>query len=95
MQQRTVDPKALRRVERRLLMAGSVEAPRPCVRCKQRMTLPVLSQADAQGLVKWMYLGVPVQVALPHWSAEMREVLISGTHPRCWREMFAGSEDDE
>jgi hypothetical protein len=33
-----------------------------------------------------------VQEAFPNWSADRRELLISGTHPACWTEAF-GEED--
>jgi hypothetical protein len=37
--------------------------------------------------------GVHVQVIFPDWSAEDREMLISGTCPDCWEEMWAEEED--
>lgn len=36
--------------------------------------------------------GVHVQDIFPDWSPEDREMLISGTCPECWEEMWA--EDD-
>lgn len=36
-----------------------------------------------------------IQDVFPHLSKEDREVMISGTHPKCWNEMFPIIEDDE
>lgn len=33
-----------------------------------------------------------IQDALPHWSADKRELLLTGTHPECWDEMFGEEE---
>lgn len=42
--------------------------------------------------VTWQQ-GVFIQNAFPNLSAEDREVLISGTHPKCFNELFP--EDDD
>ena len=34
-----------------------------------------------------------IQHAFPHLNASQREMMISGTHPYCWKEMMG--EDDE
>lgn len=43
--------------------------------------------------------GEYAQVAFPYLDKAEREQIISGTHPKCWEEMFAfdedASEDDE
>ena len=36
-----------------------------------------------------------VQDIFPHVSKAEREMLISGTHPHCWDEMFAELDDEE
>jgi hypothetical protein len=36
-----------------------------------------------------------VQDIFPHVSKENREMLISGTHPHCWNEMFAELDEEE
>lgn len=33
-----------------------------------------------------------IQDALPHWPADQRELLISGTHPACWTTLFGPEE---
>jgi hypothetical protein len=38
--------------------------------------------------------GVHVQRIFPTWPPEDREMLISGTCPDCWDEMWAEDEDD-
>jgi hypothetical protein len=35
-----------------------------------------------------------VQDVFPNLGKEEREVMISGTHPKCWDEMFAESEEE-
>lgn len=37
--------------------------------------------------------GALAQVAFPEMLPGEREMLISGTHPKCWDEMFADEED--
>lgn len=36
-----------------------------------------------------------VQDAFPHLSADLREQIISGTHPECWKEMFGDDDENE
>jgi hypothetical protein len=36
--------------------------------------------------------GTPIQEALPTVSKELREQIISGTHPQCWIEMTEGKQ---
>lgn len=43
--------------------------------------------------VSWVINNAHIQDVFPEMSNEDREVLISGTHPNCWKEMFA--DDDE
>lgn len=38
--------------------------------------------------------GEHIQFVLPHFSDDDREMLISGTCPNCWDEMFPELEDD-
>lgn len=33
-----------------------------------------------------------IQNALPDWSADQRELFISGTHPKCWDDLFGSDE---
>ena len=36
-----------------------------------------------------------VQDAFPFLAMELREQITSGTHPKCWEEMFAYDEEEE
>ena len=36
-----------------------------------------------------------IQDIFPHIEKDLREVLISGTHPECWIEMFEDIEEDD
>lgn len=60
-------------------------------------TCPVCRQADelvlpADGYLRWLD-GELVQDALPALAAADREMLVTGTHPACWDEMFAPVDD--
>ena len=61
----------------------------PCIRCHKSARL-VVRKDDAKAYIA----GAFAQDAFPNMSAVEREQLISGTHPECWDEMFAGSEDE-
>ena len=62
--------------------------PKQCMLCSTPPTLMVL---DTEGYTKWR-AGTFIQVAFPTMSADLREVLISGTHGKCWNDAFADEE---
>jgi hypothetical protein len=39
--------------------------------------------------------GEYAQVAFPELDKDLREQIISGTHPKCWQEMFGAPEDED
>ena len=39
--------------------------------------------------------GSYAQDAFPYLTAEQQEIIISGTHPECWNELFGKDEEDE
>jgi len=43
---------------------------------------------------KWLNKSAFVQEIFPDVPMDQREVMISGTHPECWIEMFGGDEDE-
>lgn len=47
---------------------------------------------DAEAFCRWAFDRVYVQDAFPTWTADERELLISGTHPACWDAMFGPEE---
>lgn len=59
-----------------------VETPRCCV-CRKTSTLEV----EADGYAAWKR-GALIQRALPSMSADQREMLLTGTHPECWDDLF-------
>lgn len=65
--------------------------PKQCGWCSKPPTLMVL---DATEYERWQ-AGEFVQVAFPTMSADLREVLISGTHPQCWDKMLSDWDEDE
>ncbi len=63
-----------------------VETP-TCFHCKKTGTLEV----PAVGFLQWNF-GMLVQDAFPELDNDLREQLMSGTHPQCWTEMFGTHE---
>lgn len=47
---------------------------------------------DAGKVARWK-AGEHVQTVWPEKSASQRELLITGTHPACWDDMFADDDD--
>ena len=71
-------------------MSNEVKVKTPvCFHCKEFGEVSV----DADGYYKWLG-GYLIQNALPGLSLEVREQLISGTHPECWDKMMKGDEDE-
>lgn len=58
-----------------------------CPLCTKTGTLTV----SAIGFRKWND-GMLIQHAFPEMSTDQREQLKTGTHPKCWEEMFANQE---
>lgn len=65
---------------------------KPCLRCGKATVLE-LTEAEAIGVRRWQQ-GELIQRALPDMPMEQRELLITGTHPECWKIMFPPEEDD-
>ena len=59
-----------------------------CRRCLKETDL----QVDLEKFVAWQQ-GELIQNALPELDADQRELLISGTCPTCWDEMFPSEEE--
>ena len=62
----------------------------PCRRCNEVTELKV----DFEQFTKWQQ-GELIQNALPELDVDQRELLISGTCPTCWDEMFPPEEEQE
>jgi len=58
-----------------------------CIVCGQSSLLNL----DTDKLMRWKS-GERVQTVWPEWSSDQRELLITGTHPKCWEQMFGGDE---
>jgi hypothetical protein len=59
---------------------------RPCVMCGKSSTV----DADRAAIDRWKG-GAYIQQAFPDWSADQRELLVSGTHPECWDTLMGES----
>jgi len=60
----------------------------PCPVCFEASRLIV----PADGYQAWVG-GAFIQTAFPELSVDDRELLISGTHPKCWDALMAAAED--
>lgn len=49
---------------------------------------------DRTAVMSWQE-GELIQNCFPDMSEGDREILISGTHPACWNQLFPKEEDDE
>ena len=66
---------------------SKLEVTNLCTMCNHHATVVV----DIVGYARWRQ-GELIQIALPETSPEEREILITGTHPECWDELFGGEE---
>ena len=60
----------------------------PCMGCDQSSVVPLEDDKYA----RWK-LGAFIQQVWPEKSDEERELIMTGTHPACWNEMFSDEED--
>jgi hypothetical protein len=58
-----------------------------CIVCKEQAVVFV----PEAGLKAWTK-GALIQVAFPDTTPDERELLLTGTHPKCWDSMFGGDE---
>lgn len=61
----------------------------PCSGCGESTWFTITEEQHAR-----IQAGEHIQFVLPHFSPEDRELLISGTCPSCWDEMWAEEEED-
>lgn len=61
-----------------------------CPHCKEKSFFSIDKQEYEELFIKNEF----IHVVFPHLSAEEREVMISGTHPGCWIEMFSYLDED-
>lgn len=55
----------------------------PCILCGKSSQV-TMNEKEVEAYKS----GAPIAQAFKHWPAEMRELLMTGTHPQCWDEMF-------
>lgn len=71
-------------------MSTTLIETRRCFHCGEHGYL----ELPNEGIVKYE-AGALIQNAFPDLPRELREQIISGTHPKCWEEMFAPLDEDE
>ena len=65
-----------------------------CYHCGEFGELTMPREEGLRG-IELRNAGAYIQDAFPFLSADLREQLISGTHPKCWTELFGIYDDDE
>lgn len=70
---------------------ANYSAPRPCAWCGKTASIE-LTEAQIASFESGVGY---IQDRLPDVSAEDREILITGTHPACWDEMFPEEDEEE
>ncbi|MGH7792057.1 MAG: hypothetical protein ACREOB_07040 [Thermodesulfobacteriota bacterium] len=62
----------------------------------ETMSCPVCGKSEYIGVDKEKYskwaLGEHIQDVWPEWTADQREMIITGTHPECWDKMMGEEE---
>ena len=70
-------------------MAQKIKVTTQCPMCGRKHDIVV----DAEAYTNWRTGKGLIQECFPDMSAEEREMLITGTCPECWNDMF--SDEDE
>lgn len=63
----------------------------PCPFCGEVAEL-VVPREDIPKIIAWRKEGGLIQNYLPYWSPDDRETLLTGSHPKCFDEVFAEYE---
>ena len=58
-----------------------------CIHCKQTGIVEIFSQE-----LFYLHQGMHIQDAVKSLDKHLREQMITGTHPKCWIEMFGEEE---
>jgi len=61
---------------------------RECIHCKQTGTVEIFTQE-----MFFLHQGMHIQDAVKSLDKHCREQMITGTHPKCWIEMFGEEEE--
>lgn len=60
-----------------------------CTLCEKTSTV----ELDSEDIAKWRD-GALIQDVWPELTPQIRELLMSGTHPECWESMFRALNND-
>lgn len=66
----------------------------PCIHCGQAEVISITND-QLNPFLDAKNGRVDLRAAFPDWPKEKIETVMSGIHPACWQEMFAGMEDEE
>jgi len=74
------------------LKLGMARVPTPrCWECGKTGTV-IVQMSD---YLRWTSERLPLQNAFPTLSAELRQQILTGTHPECWEKMFPPEVEEE
>ncbi len=80
------------------MMAFTMVQTKTCIVCHKTGHIMLETEKWGRYQAAQLDLSLPsqhVQDVWPEMPAGMREQLKTGTHSKCWDEMFGGDEDDE
>jgi len=60
-----------------------------CMHCRQSNAISL----DIDPYTRWTQ-GRNIQDVFPHLSSDDRELIVSGTHPKCWDQIFPAEMED-
>lgn len=72
-------------------LAAPATVHRVCIHCEDE-TYFMMSTEEYN---KWQVRNLYVQDVFPHLDKDVREWMISGTHPQCWIQVFGNEEEDD
>jgi hypothetical protein len=61
-----------------------------CIHCRENNEITL----NGNDLAKWRNGGL-IQNAFPTLTDEQRELIQTGTHPKCWDDMFLQEDEDD
>jgi hypothetical protein len=76
-------------------VAGTSDVPashfvqKECIHCKNDVFF-LMTQDQYE---RWQIKGQFIQNVFPHIDTDVREWMVSGTHPECWEELFGNDLD--
>lgn len=71
-------------------LAAPATVRRVCIHCEDETNFMM----STEEYNKWQIRNLYVQDVFPHLDKDVREWMVSGTHPACWDQVFGEDEED-